>query len=65
MPLIHTTRGDVDDSLLERTDGAVENDNEHTTWTEYRFKGETEIVRRDVHVRLKKALEIVPAVQGF
>lgn len=49
---MRTTKGDIDESLLEKTSGSVDNENEHTTWTEYRLDGE--IVRRDVHVTLKK-----------
>jgi hypothetical protein len=52
--LVTTIHGDMDDSLLDRKDGEVNNDNEYTTWTEYRLKGQDEIVHRSVHVRLKK-----------
>jgi hypothetical protein len=50
--IVTTTKGDMDDSLLERKDGAVDNDNEHTTWVEYWLDGE--LVHRSVHVTLKK-----------
>lgn len=55
MAEIYTTKGMMDDALLERTDGKLDNENEHTIWTEYRLNGE--IVRRDVHVHLKKTIE--------
>ncbi len=44
----------VDDSLLVRMDGGVDNDHECTTWVEYRFPGEDRIVHRSVHVTLKE-----------
>lgn len=50
--LVTTTYGDMDDSLLERKDGAFEDDNELTTWVEY-WK-DAELVHRSVHVTLKK-----------
>ena len=50
--IVTTTYGDMDDSLLERKDGAFEDDNELTTWVEY-WK-DAELVHRSVHVTLKK-----------
>ena len=52
MALVTTTKGDMDDSLLERKDGTFEDDNELTTWVEYWLEGE--LVHRSVHVHLKK-----------
>lgn len=49
--IVTTTKGDMDDSLLERKDGSVDNDIEFTTWTEYWLDGE--LVHRSVHVTLK------------
>jgi negative regulator of sigma E activity len=63
MPLIYTTKGYLEDSLLAKTEGEVDNDNERTTWTEYRL--EDEVVRRDVHVHLKLGLDLASAVGGF
>lgn len=51
MNLINTTKGDMDESLLEKREGSVENDNETTHWTEYWLDGE--LVHRSVHVTLK------------
>lgn len=51
--LVTTTKGDMDDSLLRRQDGELDNEDEHTTWTEYWL--DDELVHRSVHVRLKKA----------
>jgi len=50
--LVTTTKGDMDDSLLEKREGIVDNDNEFTTWVEY-WQGD-ELVHRSAHVTLKK-----------
>lgn len=50
--LVNTTKGDMDDSLLEHRTGTVDDDNEFTTWTEYWLDGE--LVHRSAHVTLKK-----------
>ena len=50
--LITTTKGEMDDSLLERRDGFVDNDHEYTVWVEYWHEGD--LVHRSVHVTLKK-----------
>jgi len=49
---VMTTKGEMDDSLLEKREGTVDNDNELTTWVEYWFEGE--LVHRSAHVTLKK-----------
>lgn len=49
--LVTTTKGDMDDSLLVRKDGSLDNDIEYTTWTEYYL--DDELVHRSVHVTLK------------
>jgi len=51
MALVTTTKGDMDDSLLEKREGSVDNDIEYTTWTEYWLDGE--LVHRSAHVTLK------------
>ena len=56
--LVNTTKGEMDDSLLENRSGEIDNDNEFTTWTEYWLDGE--LVHRSVHVTLKK----MPAFAG-
>lgn len=61
--IITTTHGDMDDAQLEKREGVVDNDHEHTTWVEY-WLGE-ELVHRSVHVRLKESPMIVSAVEGF
>jgi hypothetical protein len=50
--LITTIKGDMDDSLLEKKEGSVDNENELTRWVEYWLDGE--LVHRSVHVHLKK-----------
>jgi cation transport regulator ChaC len=56
--MINTTRGEMDEALLEKREGSIDNDNEVTTWVEYWLDGE--LVHRSVHVTLKK----VPSFAG-
>ena len=49
--MITTTKGDMDESLLEKREGTIDNNNESTTWVEYWLDGE--LVHRSVHVALK------------
>ena len=49
--LVNTTKGEMDDSLLEKREGAIDNENEFTTWVEYWLK--EELVHRSAHVTLK------------
>jgi len=44
----------MDDSLLEKREGIIDNDNETTTWVEYWLEGE--LVHRSAHVQLKRAV---------
>lgn len=50
--IVTTTKGDMDDSQLEKREGTVDNENEMTTWVEYWLDGE--LVHRSAHVTLKK-----------
>ena len=50
--LVTTTKGEMDVSLLEKKEGSFDNDNELTTWVEYRL--DDELVHRSAHVTLKK-----------
>lgn len=52
--MIDTTKGPIDETLLERRDGVLDNDHEHTTWVEYWLEGAC--VHRSVHVALKQGL---------
>jgi len=49
--IVTTTKGDMDDSLLVKKEGSLDNDIEYTTWTEYYLADE--LVHRSVHVTLK------------
>lgn len=51
--IVTTTKGNMDDSLLVKREGSVDNEDEHTTWTEYWLDGE--LVHRSAHVTLKKS----------
>jgi hypothetical protein len=61
--MITTTKGLMDESLLEKREGVVENDNEFTTWVEYWHEGE--IVHRSAHVQLKKTLVLSAEAASF
>jgi hypothetical protein len=52
MAIVSTTKGDMDESLLEKREGSVEDANEYTVWTEYWL--DKELVHRSVHVTLKQ-----------
>ncbi len=52
--LIYTTRGMMDESLLVKTEGVVNDYNEYTTWQEWRLGDE--IVKREAQIHLKKGL---------
>jgi hypothetical protein len=63
MALVNTTKGEMDDSLLEKKEGFVDNDDEYTTWVEYWLDGE--LVHRSVHVQLKKSVVLSAATASF
>ena len=63
MALITTTKGDMDESLLEKKEGTVDNENELTTWVEYWLEGE--LVHRSVHVTLKKTVTLSAEAASF
>ena len=50
--MVLTTKGEMDESLLEKREGSVDNEIEMTTWVEYWLDGE--LVHRSAHVTLKK-----------
>lgn len=58
MALIFTTKGDIEESLLTKTVGGYENDNEIVAWQEWTL--DDEIVKRDVQMHLKQGLQIFP-----
>ena len=61
--IVTTTKGDMDDSLLEKRDGSLDNDIEYTTWTEYWLDGE--LVHRSVHVTLKTSPALFAEAASF
>ena len=63
MALVTTTKGEMDDSLLEKKEGSVDNDNEYTTWVEYWLDGE--LVHRSAHVRLKTSPALFAEAASF
>jgi hypothetical protein len=50
--LVQTTKGEMDESLLEKKTGTVDNENETINWIEYWLDGE--LVHRSVDMVLKK-----------
>jgi len=63
MALVTTTKGDMDDSLLEKREGTVDNENETTSWVEYWL--DEELVHRSAHVQLKKTVTLTSSVASF
>ena len=61
--IITTTKGDMDESLLEKKEGLVNNDHEYTAWVEYWLEGE--LVHRSVHVQLKKSVGLKVEAASF
>ena len=52
--IVNTTKGEMDDSLLEKRGGSLENDTETTSWVEYWLAGE--LVHRSVNMALKRSV---------
>jgi len=52
--IITTTKGEMDESLLEKREGSLDNDTETTSWVEYWLNGE--MVHRSVHMALKRSV---------
>jgi hypothetical protein len=50
---VMTTRGWLHEALLTKTTGVVEDDNEYTTWQEWR-DASGEIVKREAQIQLKR-----------
>ena len=61
--IVTTTKGEMDDSLLEKREGSLDNDNESTTWVEYWLDGE--LVHRSVHISLKKNVSSAVEAASF
>jgi len=52
--MITTTKGEMDESLLKKSEGSTESDREIISWVEYRL--DDELVHRSVHVVLKQSV---------
>jgi hypothetical protein len=52
--IVNTTKGEMDDSLLEKREGSLDNDTDTTSWVEYWLNGE--MVHRSVHMALKRSV---------
>jgi len=52
--MITTTKGEMDESLLEKREGSIDNDTETTSWVEYWLDGE--LVHRSVNMVLKRGV---------
>jgi hypothetical protein len=63
MALVTTTKGEMDETLLEKKEGFVDNDNEYTSWVEYWHEGE--LVHRSAHVALKKSVTLAAEAASF
>ena len=63
MALVTTTKGEMDESLLEKREGSVDNDVEYTTWVEYWLN--SELVHRSAHVSLKTSPALFAEAASF
>jgi hypothetical protein len=61
--IVLTTKGEMDDSLLEKREGSIDNEIEMTTWVEYWLDGE--LVHRSAHVRLKQPVNFGGEAAAF
>jgi hypothetical protein len=50
--LVQTTKGEMDEALLQKKTGTIDNENETINWVEYWL--EDELVHRSVDMILKK-----------
>ena len=63
--MITTTKGLMDETLLDKRTGVLDNENEYTTWVEYRLPGSDEIVHRSAHITFKRNVISHTAIGGF
>ena len=52
--IVTTTKGEMDDSLLDKREGSIDTSNESTNWVEYWHDGE--LVHRSVSMVLKRSV---------
>lgn len=63
MALVNTIHGEMDDSLLEKKEGSLDNENETTSWVEYWLNGE--LVHRSVNMELKRSVIGTPVAASL
>lgn len=63
--MIETTLGPMDEDTLVKTEGVLDNDNEHTTWVEYRLTPDGDVIHRSAHIHLKHGLLLESVAGGF
>jgi hypothetical protein len=61
--MIETTKGQMDESVLEKREGQSDTNTETIEWVEYWY--ENQIVHRSVHVKLKQAAFADGAASSF
>ncbi len=61
--MITTTKGMMDEALLDKREGEVNNNHEHTQCVEYWHEGE--LVHRSVHVQLKETPALFGELEKF
>lgn len=62
--LVQTTKGEMDEALLQKKTGTIDNENETINWVEYWL--EDELVHRSVDMILKKYdVSGVPVAASF
>ena len=52
--MVMTTKGEMDESLLEKREGSIDTETETTNWVEYWHEGE--LVHRSVNMVLKRGV---------
>jgi hypothetical protein len=61
--MIETTKGQMDESVLEKREGQSDTDTETIEWVEYYY--ENQMVHRSVHVKLKQVVIADGAASSF
>jgi len=61
--MITTTKGMMDESLLEKKTGVIDNEVEKTEWVEYWL--DDELVHRSVNMHLKQGVELFPVAESI
>lgn len=64
MALINTTRGQMEETDLDRTVGFEDRPNEFVVWVAWVARDNSELVRRDAHVILKAPSVVADAIVG-